>query len=276
MAEPLYRIVDIDRIEENINTVERDTFGVFICKGGNAELSLGDKAYRIERNILFFYTPYTIIRVARRSDDFAGMLLEEDMDVLFTTIAGIPVKERILIRENPCIKVSDDQMDRMEEMIRVIRRRDEMLTTGLDDNATGLITEVVMSLVRAFCFELIEIYFACSPLKDIPQTKEARIYSLFISSVFHNCLNERSVAFYASQQNLSPGHFSTVIKEVSGMTALRWIETVTMTKAKKFLGDHSLSVKEIAIRMHFPDQSSFGRYFKSHEGVSPTEYRNRK
>ena len=35
-----------------------------------------------------------------------------------------------------------------------------------------------------------------------------------------------------------------------------------------------LSVQEIAYRLHFPDQSYLGRYFKHHTGLSPTQYRN--
>jgi AraC-like DNA-binding protein len=36
----------------------------------------------------------------------------------------------------------------------------------------------------------------------------------------------------------------------------------------------NLSIKEISDRLHFPDQSSFGRFFKSNTGQSPKEYRN--
>ena len=37
-----------------------------------------------------------------------------------------------------------------------------------------------------------------------------------------------------------------------------------------------MSLKEIADKYHFPDQSFFGRYFKKHTGMSPKEYRAKK
>ena len=36
------------------------------------------------------------------------------------------------------------------------------------------------------------------------------------------------------------------------------------------------SVKEIAMQMDFPNVSFFGKYFKTHVGVSPMEYRKGK
>lgn len=36
-----------------------------------------------------------------------------------------------------------------------------------------------------------------------------------------------------------------------------------------------MSIKEIADRMGFPDQSTFGRYFRHREGCSPSEYRSK-
>lgn len=54
---------------------------------------------------------------------------------------------------------------------------------------------------------------------------------------------------------------------------MQWIENVTMTFARQYLNDFAASIKEIAERLCFPDQSTFGRYFKHPEGCSPSEYR---
>ena len=271
----VYNVIGLDRIEENINTVSRSTFGVFICRAGTARVSIGEKVYRIEKDVLFFYTPYTIIRILERSDDWNGMMLEEETDMLFATISGIPMKKRIALREYPCIRVSEAQRVGIMQMLEVIRGRDELLEKRLNDDNAALLREIVMTLARAFCMELIAIYFDCTPVDDLPLSREAKIYNRFISSAFDKCVTQRSVAFYAAEQNISPGHFSTVIRNVSGRTAMHWIEALTMAKAKKMLADTALSIKEIASAMAFPDQSTFGKYFKSRENIPPSEYRKR-
>lgn len=55
---------------------------------------------------------------------------------------------------------------------------------------------------------------------------------------------------------------------------MQWIETFTILQAQHSFRLTKLSIKEIAYKLHFPDQSVFGRYFKKHCGVSPSEYRN--
>ncbi|MBQ5826872.1 MAG: AraC family transcriptional regulator, partial [Bacteroidaceae bacterium] len=47
-------------------------------------------------------------------------------------------------------------------------------------------------------------------------------------------------------------------------------------EAKRQLKYTDKSVKEIAMQMDFPNVSFFGKYFKTHVGVSPMEYRKGK
>lgn len=85
----------------------------------------------------------------------------------------------------------------------------------------------------------------------------------------------RTVQYYADEQHLSPYYFSSIIKERSGRSALQWIAGVTMTFIRQYLKCTDISIKEIADSMDFPDQSTFSRYFKRHEGCTPSEYRAR-
>lgn len=75
---------------------------------------------------------------------------------------------------------------------------------------------------------------------------------------------------------LSPYYFSSIIREKSGKSALQWIGNITMIFSRQYLKCSDMSIKEIADCLNFPDQSSFARYFKHHEGCSPMEFRNRR
>ena len=134
---------------------------------------------------------------------------------------------------------------------------------------------VVQSLLQAFCLEVLDIYFNCAPVEELQQDCEERIFNRFFMSVFRNCERERAVSYYANEQSLSPNYLSSVIKSHSDRNAMQWIETLTILKAKHSLRFTKLTIKEIAYKMHFPDQSVFGRYLKKHCGMSPSDYRNK-
>ena len=58
------------------------------------------------------------------------------------------------------------------------------------------------------------------------------------------------------------------------MTPHKYLITTRMSNAKFLLKTSQMSVKEIAIRSGFSDESGFCTAFKKQEGMTPNEYRN--
>ena len=87
---------------------------------------------------------------------------------------------------------------------------------------------------------------------------------------------ERSVGYYASQANLSPSHFTRIVKKNTGKTPSEWIATITIFNAQLLLRQTNKSIKEIATELHFPEQFTFRKFFKLHVGLSPKDYRAQK
>ncbi|MBR2149606.1 MAG: helix-turn-helix domain-containing protein, partial [Campylobacter sp.] len=50
-------------------------------------------------------------------------------------------------------------------------------------------------------------------------------------------------------------------------SARHWINRSIIEKARFLMQQSDLTLKEISDKLHFPDQSSFGRFFKSHPGI---------
>ena len=82
----------------------------------------------------------------------------------------------------------------------------------------------------------------------------------------------RTVAEYAAEASLSVRHFSTLIHQYTGRTPMQWIHFFTIGQAKHLL-QSNLQIKEIAYRLGFPEQFTFRKYFKTHTGISPSQYR---
>lgn len=100
------------------------------------------------------------------------------------------------------------------------------------------------------------------------------LFERFYQLIVRHYRESREVAFYADKLALTPKYFATVIKQTTGMTATEWINRYVLVEAKWLLRqDRQKSIQQIAYLLGFTEQASFSRFFKSYEGVSPTEYR---
>ena len=99
------------------------------------------------------------------------------------------------------------------------------------------------------------------------------VFSQFLRllETFH--MRERGVGFYAGKLALSPKYFSKLVRQASGRGASDWIDSFVIRAARHLLRDTDLSIKEIVFRLNFPDQPSFTKYFKTHAGVTPAQFR---
>ncbi len=95
----------------------------------------------------------------------------------------------------------------------------------------------------------------------------------FREAVAKHCIEHRSVQFYASYLHVHPKYLSQVISSETGLTASEWIQKQVILEAKILLQDQNLTIGTIAELLHFSDQSTFGKYFKKYNGISPNAYR---
>jgi AraC-like DNA-binding protein len=102
---------------------------------------------------------------------------------------------------------------------------------------------------------------------------------------FENLLNEYflsnkpqsiglpSVAYCASELNLSASYFGDLVKKETGKTAQEYIQAKVIDVAKDKIFDYNKSVREIAFELGFKYPQHFARLFKQQVGSTPNEYR---
>lgn len=282
MELPYRRPARIDELNANHYVVSVHKYGFFLCREGTARILLGSDTYQISRNHLCIYAPNTFFQILERSSDLGGILEEDDVEAYHPVLGTIDIRKRLQMRNSPCVQITEEQAGEVIRLYDMVRENGQRCDAGesLQDKRMALAETARADCMRylryALCMKVIEAYFGNTPVEAMPQTREDGILNRFLVSVYENCHRQRTVQFYADEQHLSPCYFSSIIRGRSGQSALQWIGHVTMTFSRQYLECSEMSIKEIADRLHFPDQSTFGRYFKHHEGCSPSEYRERR
>ena len=82
-----------------------------------------------------------------------------------------------------------------------------------------------------------------------------------------------SIGWYADKLCISPSYLAATIRSQTGIPAGKVLSTIRFERAIKYINRSSMSLQEIADRMHFPDLPTFSRFFKRHNGRSPQAYR---
>lgn len=135
--------------------------------------------------------------------------------------------------------------------------------------------EMLQLLLKRFVIMCTRIFKAQEKYTTIAdnQIDLVREYNFLVEENFRT---KHTVAQYAAMLNKSPKTLSNLFSKISSKTPLQFIQDRRMLEAKRLLHHSDKSVKEIAYEIGFEDLQTFGRFFKNAEGISPTDFKEKK
>lgn len=83
-----------------------------------------------------------------------------------------------------------------------------------------------------------------------------------------------SIHMIANHFNISPSYFSTYFKRNFEISYKEYIEKMQLQLIKRRLETGEIKLKEIADEFGFTDVSHLSKFFKRHEGINPSAYKN--
>lgn len=213
--------------------------------------------------------PGHIVTAHEVSDDYLCTLLVISQRFLNILSQLHPNHYLFEYHYNTQFHLTDSQYETMLSCLKILQiisqlehpDRDGLLATQMD-----IVARIVRNILHENGKEMIR--------KD---TAVQQILCHFHEAVTQHYRESREVRFYAELLNLTPKYFGTVVREATGIGVGEWIAEYVIIQAKYLLRHHSdLTIQQISNQLGFSEQTSFSRYFKTHAGVSPKEYRKEK
>lgn len=242
---------------------------IVLCTEGEVTFTLGGREQHMEAGDLFISFGEQIIQEEHADRNFHAKAFLMTRQFAQNCIVGLNMMWPYLLylMKNPVLKMDSEEREWLENCYHLIRRR-------LSQMSGRYTREATVSLVRAFYFEICNLLDArVQSDQSGVQNRAYAIFDQFIRLLSQHFKQERSVEWYSNEMCLTPKHLSEVVKQVSGKTAGQWITTMVIIEIKNLLKHTTLSIKEIAQDMNFPNQSFLGKYFKNVEGISPSDFR---
>lgn len=253
-----------------------DGYIIIFCMKGRITLDVNLDSFQIVENSLVLNVPGNIIRVSgvdrgdRDNMHFIIVAMSRNFMSSVRFDFNRLFNESVALMDNPCISLDDSEKAVCRKYLDLAS---DLLTSDLQNKK-----EAVGALVSSISYLLGSIWTRklseAVRKPQAPSVKAKYIYDQFLRLVTSYHTSERNMAFYAERLCLTPKYLSKLVKNVSGRSAPDWIDSFVILESKNLLKYSDLSIKEIVARLNFPNQSVFYKFFKSHTGLPPSQYRN--
>lgn len=130
----------------------------------------------------------------------------------------------------------------------------------------------IMNFLETFATQLCENTLRILELEEQLTQNEIRKAKELIEEKYKSATVSR--AHLARQVGLSPGHFSHLFHQETGMTFTRYVQTRRVNEAKHLLQTSDKNITEICFECGFNNLTHFNRVFRSFESKSPRQYRS--
>ena len=111
------------------------------------------------------------------------------------------------------------------------------------------------------------------PSHHTEMSRSDEIMKDFAELLVKHVHKETSVEFYAEKLCISKQYLSLIVKDKTRVTIGTIISAMRAEAAARLLRDPKNTIQQVAEELSFADQSSFGKFFKKHSGLSPLKYR---
>lgn len=150
------------------------------------------------------------------------------------------------------------EVSRMSEALDDYRRREAMLRSCLEDGDGPLKQRIEALLAEND---------APAPQADNPAVQKA------LDIIREQYMTDIGLEDVARRICLAPGYFSTLFKQQTGVSYVKYLNSYRMDVAARMLCQTSLRVNEIAAAVGLPGESHFIALFKQRFGMTPRSFR---
>ncbi len=262
---------DICELPKVSGTFKNQMFMLMACVSGRINLEINAKQFCLSKHELLVVGPNDIISDCMISPDFeCGVICMSERGILEQISTSELWDRAFHVIDNPIIKID-------ERNIRMFRLYAGMLKVKMSSQGATFHKEAVQSIVKALLYDMLSLVDrkGGAPFGSGLSHQRDVQFKRFIKLLTDCEVRPRNLSWYADKMCLSVKRLSQISKDVSGKTALEWVNEYVIKDIQYWLKNSDKSIKEIAYNLDFPSISSFGKYCRLHFGISPTEYRKK-
>ncbi|MDR1380922.1 MAG: helix-turn-helix domain-containing protein [Tannerella sp.] len=237
---------------------------------GEMEIQIDYVTYKACKNSLTLIMPTHITHFIGGNDHLKGWVLAISKSFLqaFPNKQHLPnVISYMQFKKNPLTYFGDIEYKSIYSSLDSVRNK-------MRQHAHLFYNELIKNALKMFFLDLGNVYLSKKERFTPPTlSRREELFVDFLALLQNNCKKQHDVKFYANELCITTQYLSSILKKDSGKSASQWIQEALMIEARGMLKTPRINVQQVANELNFPDQSTFGKFFKKHTGMSPMTFR---
>lgn len=238
----------------------------FMIKG-KARATVNITQYDFRENDLIYLAPNSFFLVHEFSEDaqlsyiiFSSSFLEKN---------AYSIRRPRLVAVDACqiVNVTSEQA-------KIINDFSQLIEESVNCSPSMLNSERMVHIYNLVHLVFQDYFVANSDATSKVMDRKTEIYHEYSELVMKHYHEWHHVSDYAEALHITVPHLCSTIKQASQRTAGDLIVEAILTDAKAQLKLSVTPIKEIAISLGFENVAFFNRFFKTHVGTTPKNYRN--
>jgi len=241
---------------------------VGVCISGEGKYSVGTVEHQVKANDVIFVGEGQVLGDIDISKGIVGEALLISHSLLYEIIHDVRDVTNLFVfaREHPVISLTSNETTMFKDYLA-------LLAMKMADESHLFRRQIAGTILATMVYELCNVTRRLVTNTTRQQSKSQAVFEKYVKLVEQNFRHERRVSWYSEQLGVSPKTLLEMVKRVSQRTPNEWLDIYTTLEIRLLLRHTSKSIKEIADELHFGTQSSLGKFFREHVGISPTNYR---
>ncbi len=271
---PQVSVVRFDREREVTEGIYHyGLYALFLKENKGCKLSYGLTEYDFDEMTVTGFAPGQSVKVAANPEvkypKWTALVFHPDLLARTPLGRNIDRYEFFEYTSDEALHLSVGEIEIFRGVLNMIEQE---LRRSIDKHSRELIVSNIELLLN-YCLRFYDRQFITR--EEINHTVVRKFSSLLDSYLAENAENEGlpTVGYFADKCCYSTKYFGELVKTETGRTARDFINDRILVSAKKLLADESKSIARVSQMLGFEYPQHFVRFFKSHSGVTPSEYR---
>jgi AraC family transcriptional activator of pobA len=246
---------------------------IVIIEKGSISIKSNELIHHYKKGNLGMIIPNNVYKVNAFTDDVKAYFILIDRDELNnqTSFAfnKYEMQQALRSSNNNIEKVSDNAF------AQILNLCEQLFYYNQEEKEITFSQQIKLSLFTSLVYILVGDFLQGKG-KDINILKNSRKESItmkFLQLVSINFMKEKELKFYADKLLISSKYLSNTVREITNQPPSKFITEALLNNAKILLLNSDNSIKEISNELDFSDQYAFGKFFKKHTGLSPSNFK---